>query len=143
MGTVAATITDCLGLSSDSLVRWETEVSNRRRKDELGRLRIWAANIGAHQRGQPSLDYQLQDASHIATETGDFLSNPRELLLDLREVMGDSPDLGDDDGEDAEAIYLSNMTEVLRAYKGLVEVIDYLYRMSTAIRRPADKNKAN
>jgi hypothetical protein len=33
--------------------------------DELGRFRVWAANIGAHRRGRMSLDFQLRDALHI------------------------------------------------------------------------------
>ena len=34
-------------------------------EDELGRLRMWAANIGAHQTGQSSLDFRLRDSSYI------------------------------------------------------------------------------
>jgi hypothetical protein len=33
--------------------------------DELGRFRVWAANIGAHRRGRISLDFRLRDALHI------------------------------------------------------------------------------
>lgn len=36
--------------------------------DEMGRLRIWAANIGAHQKDQSSLDFRLRDASHISKQ---------------------------------------------------------------------------
>jgi hypothetical protein len=32
---------------------------------EFDRYKIWVGNIGAHRRGQSSLDYRLRDASHI------------------------------------------------------------------------------
>jgi hypothetical protein len=51
-------------IDSEWLAQFETEVSVRKWEDELGRLRVWAANIGAHQSGQSSLDYRLRDASH-------------------------------------------------------------------------------
>lgn len=33
--------------------------------DQYGRFNVWAGNIGAQQRGSASLDYRLQDASHV------------------------------------------------------------------------------
>lgn len=46
------------------LSTFEVEVPQAAWGDELGRLRVWAANIGAHQTGQSSLDYRLRNASH-------------------------------------------------------------------------------
>lgn len=46
--------------------------------DELGRLRVWAANIGAHRTGRISLDFRLRDAPHIRTQI-------QGLLYDLEE----------------------------------------------------------
>lgn len=34
-------------------------------QDELGRLRVWAGNAGAHRTGRISLDHRLREASHI------------------------------------------------------------------------------
>ena len=34
-------------------------------RDQIGRLRVWAGNMGAHRVGRMSLDYKLKEASHI------------------------------------------------------------------------------
>ena len=53
----------------------EAEVSAASWRDELGRLRVWAANIGAHQTGQSSLDFRLRDASHISKQVTKLLKD--------------------------------------------------------------------
>ena len=52
-------------------------------QDELGRLRIWAANVGAHQTNQSSLDYRLRDSSHIREQIVKLLD---ELMKRLHEA---------------------------------------------------------
>lgn len=54
--------------------------------DDLGRFRVWAANIGAHRHGKSSLDYRLQEASHLKVKIKDFL---RELDETLRKGKRD------------------------------------------------------
>ena len=56
-------------------------------EDELGRLRIWAANIGAHQSGQASLDHRLRDASHISLQVKKLLRDLRQTIRDVEEVL--------------------------------------------------------
>jgi hypothetical protein len=46
-------------------------------KDELGRFRIWAGNVGAHRTGRVSLDYRLRDSR-------DMYEGVTELLDDLK-----------------------------------------------------------
>lgn len=75
--------------SSGTLARYDNEVSKNRWLDELGRLRIWAGNIGAHQIGQSSLDYRLRDASHLKNETVKLLQRLLRLLGDLANIMDD------------------------------------------------------
>jgi hypothetical protein len=48
--------------------------------DELDRFKVWAGNIGAHRRGQSSLDYRLRDASHIRQRVLKFLSKLRSSI---------------------------------------------------------------
>ena len=51
---------------------------------QLGRFRVWAGNIGAHQHGRRvSLDYRLRDASRLKDQVV-------ELLKDLDETISDS-----------------------------------------------------
>jgi hypothetical protein len=67
--SISSLLIECLGLfnalvARRDLVSHDAEVPVTLWADELGRLRVWAANIGAHQTGQSSLDYRLRDASH-------------------------------------------------------------------------------
>lgn len=100
--------------------------------DELGRLRVWAANIGAHQNGQSSLDYRLRDASHIKKQIVRLLERLRRSLSDLQEALSEPPEEGEDELSDDE-----DTTEVEQIYNGLVELIKSLFQMSMLIRCPA------
>ena len=48
-------------------------------QDQIGRLRVWAGNMGAHRVGKMSLDYKLKEASHI-----------RDTVLELLEELDES-----------------------------------------------------
>ena len=67
-----------LGVKGLVLGAWE---------DELGRLRIWAANIGAHQTGQSSLDFRLRDASHIREQIVKLLQSLLRKIQDARDAL--------------------------------------------------------
>ena len=56
-------------------------------EDELGRLRIWAADIGAHQTSQSSLDFRLRDASHIRVQIAKLLQRLLRKLVDAKDVL--------------------------------------------------------
>ncbi|KAL4929581.1 uncharacterized protein BDV17DRAFT_58225 [Aspergillus undulatus] len=150
MSTISSVLKVCLKqfnhlIGSESLSRFDEEISVRRWQDELGRLRVWAANIGAHQTGQSSLDYRLRDASNLQAETINILKSMQETLQDLHEVIDDSfaSDSGEDNADgkmkamlEAAGLDESSNTEVQQIYQNLVDVIDHLYRMSMAIRKP-------
>jgi len=51
-------------------------------QDELGRYKVWAANIGAHRTGKSSLEYRLRDASHIRSQVLRLLDDLSESLTD-------------------------------------------------------------
>ncbi|KXG54364.1 uncharacterized protein PGRI_075080 [Penicillium griseofulvum] len=111
--------------------------------DELGRLRVWAANIGAHQTRQSSLDYRLRDASHIRSQIVRLLEQVQELLTDLKEVFEEqSDDEAEDDMfegfEDSES---EDSTEIQEIHRGLAETINQLYQMSMIIRKPAQHDR--
>src|SRR5947209_12855677 len=56
-------------------------------RDEAGRFRIWASNLGAHQKGQSSLDYRLRDASHIKDQILDLLADLEVVLKEAIKIM--------------------------------------------------------
>ena len=51
-------------------------------EDEMGRLRIWAAQGGAHRPGRVSLDHRLREAPHVHRRITELLG---ELYEDLEE----------------------------------------------------------
>lgn len=121
-----------------------TEISQQDWTDELGRLRVWAANIGAHQTRQSSLDYRLRDASHIKTQIVRLLERFQELLTDLEDVLEESDDEVQEDGfEDLDDMSgsESSITEIQEVHQGLIETINQLYQMSMIIRKPAQHDR--
>jgi hypothetical protein len=51
-------------------------------RDELGRLRVWAGNVGAHRVGRISLDSRLREAPHMRNRVVDLLEDLRSSLQD-------------------------------------------------------------
>ena len=105
-------------------------------EDELGRLRIWAANTGAHQTGCSSLDFRLRDASHIRDQIMKLLESLRRKLQDTRVA------LAEEENDDVEVIdelvdLEDAKTETQELQEGLVTIIDCLFQMSMLVRNPA------
>jgi hypothetical protein len=135
--SISSLLVECLSLfnaqvARDELVAHDAEVPQSLWLDELGRLRVWAANIGAHQIGQSSLDYRLRDASHIKDQIIRLLERLQRLLVDLKEALSSPPEGAEDQFSDDE-----DTTELEQIYNGFVEVIGSLFQMSMLIRRPA------
>lgn len=114
-------------------------LSTRGWEDELGRLRVWAANIGAHQTNQSSLDFRLRDASHIREQILKLLERLTRRLEDAREVleegMEDDPDVTSDD-EDGE-YSLGMRPEMEQMQESVGTIINCLFQMSMLVRKPA------
>lgn len=143
--TISQVLKQCLReftalTDSDILNHYETEVPRRRWLDELGRLRVWSGNVGAHQMGQSSLDYRLRDASHLKDETIKLLGRMLRVLQEVVDVMteegGEKPELELDSGSEDE-----NTTEVQQLHQSVVDIINSLFQISMAIRRPADHDR--
>ncbi|KAJ5795316.1 hypothetical protein N7457_001915 [Penicillium paradoxum] len=133
-------------ISSDGLAGKIQEVPLQAWRDELGRLRVWVANIGAHQTGQSSLDYRLRDASHISGQIMSLLRRIKELLLDLTEILEEDTAMATsaDDGPEDFGQHLTDeheMTEIQQIHQGLLEAITQLYQMSIIIRQPAHHDR--
>ncbi|ERF73256.1 hypothetical protein EPUS_03088 [Endocarpon pusillum Z07020] len=135
--SIASSLIPCLRnfnnlVARDELNAHEAEVPRIAWNDELGRLRIWAANIGAHQTGQSSLDYRLRDASHISKQILSLLGDLCFALDEVGQVLLDGPipeEIADSDEDDE--------TEIQQLYKGISNIIKCLYQMSMLIRKPA------
>lgn len=69
-------------MSSNS--HYHEQVSESLVQDELGRFRVWLANLGAHRSGRVSLDYRLREASHMRQSVLELLNDLEENLSDGR-----------------------------------------------------------
>ena len=143
--TISAALVSCLTSFNQIAIKaeqayyqHEAEVSSVSWKDELGRLRVWAANIGAHQSGQSSLEFRLREASHIKQHVLKLLKDLESLLFDIRaELSEDRPSmLIDDEALDLE-FDEDATSEVQQLFGEVVNVIDCLYQLSMLIRKPA------
>ena len=89
---------------------------------------MWAANIGAHQTGQSSLDFRLRDSSHIHEQILKLLHDLLERLQDAREVLtgghesADEDELADDLSDDEEPT-----TEIQELRESLATIINCLF----------------
>ena len=111
-----------------SIGRWE---------DELGRLRMWAANIGAHRIGQSSLDYRLRDASHIRQQILKLLDIVRRRLKDAREIFDGDSECDNDNSSDGEDSSPDQPSEMAQMLDSVATMISCLFQMSMLIRNPA------
>jgi hypothetical protein len=139
--SISSVLVDCLrsfnGLASrPELAIYTAEVPTNLWTDELGRLRVWAANIGAHQTGQSSLDYRLRDASHIKAQTVKLLERLRRTLNDAEEFLAGGAE--EDDNLSADD---ADETELQQVYRAVVDTTDCLFQLSMIIRRPAQHDK--
>ncbi|KAJ5767073.1 uncharacterized protein N7511_004689 [Penicillium nucicola] len=151
MATIAVILNDCLReftdlTASGVLAGFDDEVTERRWLDELGRLRVWAANIGAHQTGQSSLDYRLRDASHLKSETTKILQRTLQVLRNLQEVTKEdqhesSEETFSDDNEFEVEVEENELTDIQVLYQSLRNNINLLFQISMAIRKPADHDR--
>ncbi|KAL9074841.1 MAG: hypothetical protein Q9161_001979 [Pseudevernia consocians] len=105
-------------------------------EDELGRLRMWAGNIGAHQIGQLSLDFRLRDASHVREQIIKLLQSLLRKFQDARDVLAemkesDDKEVADDDMDDE-----GPKTEIQELQESLATTINCLFQMSILVRNP-------
>ncbi|KAL8830379.1 MAG: hypothetical protein Q9170_005760 [Blastenia crenularia] len=144
--SIAKAFTICLSAFEEALdvLEGHRAVPLPKWRDEIGRLRIWAANIAAPQTGQSSLDFRLRDAPHIHQQILHLLNDLREAIHELREALiepentmivdyvaesSDDPDNPSDEG--------SPESEIEQLHRTFVNIIDCLFQMSMLVRKPA------
>ena len=108
-------------------------------QDELGRLRLWAANIGAHRTGQSSLEFRLKDSSHIREQVTNLLLGLGQTFQEVEQVLislgnghpsqMEADNSSDDDYDTGE--------EMNQLHSNIVTAINCLFQMSMLVRKPA------
>ena len=109
------------------LIRWE---------DELGRLRVLAANMGAHQTGQASLDFRLRDASHISKLIIKLLDGLETTIEDVKVVLNEGNAAGNNP-EMYSSVEDDSSTELQELHGQILTIISELFQTSMLIRKPA------
>ena len=108
-------------------------------QDELGRLRLWAANIGAHQTKQSSLEFRLKDSSHIREQVTNLLLDLGQTFQEVEHVLdslgnGHSSQMEADDPSDDD---YDTGEELTQLHSNIVTAINCLFQMSMLVRKPA------
>ncbi|KAL9028036.1 MAG: hypothetical protein Q9196_003530 [Gyalolechia fulgens] len=112
-------------------------------QDELGRLRMWAANIGAHQTNQSSLDYRLRDSAHIRIHVTKLLEELVQRLGEASAVIRNETD----DDDDVESLQGSSsedeepQSEMQQLQRSVATIINCLFQMSMLVRKPAQHDR--
>ena len=118
----------------------DTELAQLSRwQDELGRLRLWAANIGAHRTGQSSLEFRLKDSSHIRQQVMNLLLDLEQMFQEVEEVL-DSLSNGQDshmEGNNTSDDDYDTGEDLTQLHSNVVTVINCLFQMSMLVRKPA------
>lgn len=68
------------GLLLQSPTEFSSQLTRLTVEDEIGRFRVWEANVGAHRKGRLSLDHKLREASKIHGKVA-------ELLLEMNSEL--------------------------------------------------------
>lgn len=153
MATMQSLLRSCLDklteiASSEAISNPNNRVPKYAWTDELGRLRIWVSNIGAHQVRQPSIDYRLSDAPRIRDQAFNLLASLERILLELQDLNS----CGDEDGEESlddemKTLYegfeseSDSSLEVQDIYQTLTDTISNLYELAIIIRQPSDHDQ--
>ncbi|KAI4151159.1 MAG: hypothetical protein L6R39_002092 [Caloplaca ligustica] len=112
--------------------------------DEIGRLRVWAANIGAQQTGQSSLDFRLRDAPHIHQKFLQLFDDLIEAMNEIHELFPepenkqpDEHDVTTLDGTNASEYKEDPESEIEQLHESCVNIIDCLFQVSMLVHKPA------
>lgn len=124
------------------LPEYNSQVKHNLWSDELGRLRIWGAKIGAHKRDVTSLDFRLRDASHVSSQIVQLLKGLHNLLVDVIALCEQEDKEHDPENallEDESS--LDGLSELQELYESIVVRIDNLFEMTLVVRKPAKLNR--
>lgn len=144
--SIATSFRDCLNLFEELIAKLRLEPlrdeggSNGIWEDELGRFKIWAANIGAHQIGRSALDFRLRDASHIRDEVLTLLGDLRRTLQDVEDVLIGPTPSEDDVAPGPPRPAGAPETELQQLHRSTVAIIRCLLQLTMVIRNPAQHN---
>lgn len=140
--TIADQVTICLQMFEDTIERAEIDenpfVPATLWQDQHGRFRMWASNIGAHQRGKSSLDARLQHASHMRAQFLRILKFIREEFEDIQDQSDESDTSVDETHPGREHSHRTDneVSEDRQSYRSIRDLIGTLFETSMIVQRP-------
>ncbi|KAF1971801.1 hypothetical protein BU23DRAFT_173105 [Bimuria novae-zelandiae CBS 107.79] len=127
-------------------------------QDEFGRLRVWAGNLGALQKGHSSLDYRLRDAPLLSNEVLKLLKELEENLNAAHEIVTGArlpyeQQKPDDEEQDDKDDFFSEdedegsdldvpKSELSMRYHEVLDIINHMYKISVRIRAPTVRTRS-
>lgn len=134
---IAPVVQECLktftGLTNDTFSLSMTGIPKVIWQDELGRFRIWAANIGAHRTGQSSMDFRLHYASQVREQVLRVLNGMKQDFEDLDATISNHFAQLQSQQTLEQSTVLEEAEEVFRAIQAS---INRLFDISMIIRKP-------
>jgi hypothetical protein len=122
-------------------------------KEACARFNIWKNNIGAHRKGQASLDYRLRDASNLQKTVVDLLQDILSALKDVNGiVVGETVPWDKKDPTEPSNDMISTtdfegadpdepQTELGQILSYVLDSIKCLLRLSISIKHPAPHDR--
>lgn len=139
---ISTSVKRCLSLFTSALTPFGDEPAHDTGTEldhQRNRLKIWSANIGAHESGTSYLEYKLRDASNIRRNVLELLHDLGQLLEDYTAISKGEvtpwdklPDDGDEVVEDE-----APETELQQITHHCKDIVDNLLGLSTAIKNQA------
>ncbi|KAF8417857.1 hypothetical protein EV426DRAFT_352969 [Tirmania nivea] len=116
-------------------------------EDEIGRFRVWAAQVGVRRSGSASLNYRLREAPHVHSRVSELIDEIQEDLENGLNIVDDlsysgpeweislgvDPETGSDNG--------TKSSELESLLKDIRHITTSLYKISTAIRNPVPRER--
>ncbi|KAL8708927.1 MAG: hypothetical protein Q9220_006259 [cf. Caloplaca sp. 1 TL-2023] len=109
-------------------------VPAHRWREERSRLRLWAANVGAHESDQYSLEFRLRDDSRILQEVISLLTDLRELLDEAKNDYLAVPNPPAQDLRDSFESLFKAVFTIIQGLYNLAMFINTAYKCDLRIR---------
>ncbi|KAF8244869.1 ankyrin [Wilcoxina mikolae CBS 423.85] len=138
-------------------------------REDYGRLRVWAENVGAHRTGRVSLDHRLREATRMKNMVLDLLEDLRSALQEAVDIISGDVDSssseagswpiglstslgeGDEEGEEGrqgpqaevESTPPDNISNppLEESLTDITHIITCLYKFSIATRNPTPRDR--
>ncbi|KAJ6024623.1 hypothetical protein N7540_005420 [Penicillium herquei] len=128
---------------SETLHAFRDEISPVLWTDELGRLRVWVANTGAHKTGGLSLEARLRNMPDLREQVVRLLNRMRRGINDLRGALKipNREKIASDENSESSDDENQGKTELQLIYHDFCDTINELFRVAILIQQARQHEK--